>query len=52
MHDKEEHVTPTQLKQNFILCPLHEKLNTLFSFLKSHLKNKIIVFFSTCSQVG
>ena len=28
-----------------------DKLDVLFSFIKSHLKNKIIVFFATCSQV-
>jgi hypothetical protein len=30
---------------------LPDKLDVLFSFIKSHLKNKIIVFFATCSQV-
>ena len=31
---------------------LPDKLDVLFSFIKSHLKNKIIVFFATCSQVS
>jgi ATP-dependent RNA helicase DDX10/DBP4 len=31
--------------------PIEEKLDTLFSFLKTHQKNKIIVFFSACKQV-
>jgi len=30
---------------------LEDKLDLLFSFLKSHLKSKILVFFSSCKQV-
>lgn len=51
VHDKDETATPTQLVQNYIVCPLEEKLNILYSFIKTHLKHKIIVFMSTCSQV-
>lgn len=51
VHDKDEHLTPKQLIQNYIVCNLQDKLNVLYSFIKTHLKSKIIVFFSTCSQV-
>ena len=51
VHADDSEVTPKQLVQNYIVCPLKDKLDMLFSFIKSHLKNKIIVFFSTCSQV-
>lgn len=51
VHAEEEHTTPKQLIQNYIICKLPEKLDVLFSFLRSHLKSKLIVFFSTCSQV-
>ena len=51
VHDKDAEVTPKQLIQNYVVCKLSEKLNVLYSFIKSHLKSKIIVFFSTCSQV-
>ncbi len=44
-------VTPSQLIQNYVVVKLPEKLDVLYAFLKSHLKSKIIVFFSTCSQV-
>lgn len=44
-------VTPMKLTQNYIVCELHEKLNILYSFLRTHLNSKIIVFFNTCSQV-
>jgi ATP-dependent RNA helicase DDX10/DBP4 len=30
---------------------IEEKLDTLFSFLKSHQSSKCIVFFSACKQV-
>lgn len=30
---------------------LEDKLDTLFSFMKSHQKAKILIFFSTCKQV-
>jgi ATP-dependent RNA helicase DDX10/DBP4 len=51
VHEKDKEVTPVQLVQNYIVCKLQDKLDILFSFIKSHLKSKIIVFFSTCSQV-
>ena len=51
MHAEEEEVTPKNLIQNYIICKLEEKLDTLYSFIKTHLKSKFIVFFSTCSQV-
>jgi ATP-dependent RNA helicase DDX10/DBP4 len=51
VHAEHAEATPKQLQQNYIVCPLQEKLDVLFSFIKSHLKSKIIVFMSTCSQV-
>ncbi len=51
VHSEDNEVTPKQLIQNYIVCKLPEKLDILFSFLKSHLKSKMIIFFSTCSQV-
>ncbi|KAJ1427669.1 P-loop containing nucleoside triphosphate hydrolase protein [Ochromonadaceae sp. CCMP2298] len=51
VHAASDEATPTKLVQNYICCALPEKLDILFSFLKTHLKSKMIVFFSTCSQV-
>ena len=51
VHAEEEEVTPANLVQNYIITPLEAKLDTLFAFIKTHLKSKIIVFLSTCSQV-
>eukprot|EP00939_MAST-03C_sp_MAST-3C-sp1_P004720 g4720.t1 len=51
VHDKAQFVTPRSLKQMYIVCSLREKLNVLFSFIKTHLKEKILVFLSSCKQV-
>lgn len=43
--------TPKGLEQHYITCELPRKLDTLFSFIKTHLQVKTLVFFSTCKQV-
>lgn len=43
--------TPESLEQFYIRIPLDEKLDVLWSFIKSHLKSKILVFFSSLKQV-
>lgn len=51
---EEENVAPTPetlKEQNVMICPLANKLDMIYSFLKSHLKKKIIIFLSTCAQV-
>jgi len=49
VHAEDEEVTPKQLVQNYVVVPLQDKLDTLFSFIKSHLKSKVIVFFRYAS---
>ena len=51
VHDKESSKTPKGLEQSVMVVPLQHKLDAIFSFIKSHLKNKTIIFFSSCSQV-
>ncbi|KAG8542258.1 hypothetical protein GDO81_027095, partial [Engystomops pustulosus] len=51
VHDKAMYSTPATLEQNYVVCDLTQKINLLFSFLKSHLKKKSIVFFSSCKEV-
>ena len=51
VHDDDAATTPDRLKQAYVLVPAEHKLNCLYSFLKTHLKCKTIVFFATCSQV-
>ncbi|GJC78320.1 ATP-dependent RNA helicase dbp-4 [Colletotrichum liriopes] len=46
-----EESTPKNLQQHYIITPLHEKLDTLFGFIKANLRSKIIVFFSSGKQV-
>ncbi|KAJ3737402.1 P-loop containing nucleoside triphosphate hydrolase protein [Lentinula guzmanii] len=42
---------PTNLEQHYLVCTLDQKLSILWSFIKSHLQSKIIVFASSCKQV-
>mmetsp|Transcript_32136 Transcript_32136/g.67549 ORF Transcript_32136/g.67549 Transcript_32136/m.67549 type:complete len:629 (+) Transcript_32136:472-2358(+) len=51
VHDKETSKTPAGLEQSMMTVPLHHKLNAIYSFVKSHLKSKTIIFLSSCSQV-
>lgn len=43
--------TPKNLAQYYLVCTLDKKLDTLFSFIKTHLEVKAIVFLSSCKQV-
>lgn len=51
VHDKEKTSTPESLKQSLVVVPLEHKLNAVYSFVKTHLKHKSIVFMASCSQV-
>ncbi|KAM9319833.1 putative ATP-dependent RNA helicase DDX10 [Gastrophryne carolinensis] len=51
VHEKAKFSTPATLEQNYVVCDLPQKINLLFSFVKTHLKKKSIVFFSSCKQV-
>lgn len=49
--DPAESATPKTLQQNYIVTPLSEKLDTLWSFIQSSKKSKILVFLSSGKQV-
>ncbi|KAI5859174.1 P-loop containing nucleoside triphosphate hydrolase protein [Tricharina praecox] len=51
VHEAAASATPVTLEQFYMVVPLHEKLDTLFAFLRNHLTAKIIVFMSSCKQV-
>jgi len=51
VHDKEKSSTPESLQQSIVSVPLEHKLNMVYSFIKSHLKSKTILFLASCSQV-
>lgn len=48
---KDECATPAKLVQNYVVCRLDKKLDVLLGFIKTHLKSKTIVFFTSCAQV-
>ncbi|XP_053593491.1 probable ATP-dependent RNA helicase DDX10 [Microplitis demolitor] len=50
IHEHTKYVTPENLRQNYAVCNINDKLAVLWSFLKQHQNQKIIVFFSTCKQ--
>lgn len=51
VHEHSKSSTPHQLVQSYLVCELHQKLDILYSFIKSHLSCKMIVFMSSCKQV-
>ncbi|KAK2594777.1 ATP-dependent RNA helicase dbp4 [Conoideocrella luteorostrata] len=51
VHEAAASATPTNLQQHYIVTPLPEKLDTLYGFIKSNLKSKIVVFLSSGKQV-
>ena len=44
-------VTPKGLEQHYLICELDKKLDVLWSFIKTHLQSKVLVFLSSCKQV-
>lgn len=51
VHEQAKFSTPATLEQSYVVCELHQKVNMLFSFMRSHLHKKIIVFFACCKEV-
>ncbi|KAH8803124.1 P-loop containing nucleoside triphosphate hydrolase protein [Xylogone sp. PMI_703] len=51
VHEQASTATPSTLQQHYIITPLPEKLNILFSFIRANVKSKIIVFVSSGKQV-
>lgn len=48
---KSESIIPELLQQNYVMMELEDKITMLWSFIKNHLKQKSIVFFTSCKQV-
>lgn len=51
VHEAATAATPSSLSQHYLVTPLSEKLTTLYGFIKSNLKSKMIVFLSSGKQV-
>jgi ATP-dependent RNA helicase DDX10/DBP4 len=51
VHEASDSATPSTLQQNYVVTPLPDKLDTLWSFIRANVKKKILVFFSSGKQV-
>jgi ATP-dependent RNA helicase DDX10/DBP4 len=51
VHAEDKSATPKSLQQNYIICPIEEKLDTLWSFIQASKKSKILCFFSSAKTV-
>ncbi|XKL62484.1 hypothetical protein PGB90_002317 [Kerria lacca] len=51
VHENETYSTPSALIQNYIQCELYDKINFIWSFIKNHRFNKVLIFLSSCKQV-
>ena len=51
VHEQARFATPERLKQHVAEVPLPQKIDVVYSFLRTHLRHKIIIFFSSCKQV-
>ena len=51
VHEAATSATPSTLQQNYVVTPLSEKLDILWSFIRSNLKSKILIFLSSGKQV-
>ncbi|CAN8252863.1 unnamed protein product [Cochlearia groenlandica] len=51
VHEESTTATPTSLKQTVMIVPVEKKLDMLWSFIKTHLNSRILVFLSTKKQV-
>lgn len=50
-HEQAAFSTPEALAQNYVVINLEDKITMIWSFIKTHLKQKAIVFLSSCKQV-
>ncbi|KAJ5584845.1 ATP-dependent RNA helicase dbp4 [Penicillium hispanicum] len=51
VHEAAAAATPSTLQQHYVVTPLAQKLDTLWSFIRSNLKSKTVVFLSSGKQV-
>lgn len=49
-HTEADAPTPARLAQAYLVLPQHEKIDAIWSFVKSHLHGKTIIFLETCAQ--
>lgn len=52
VHEESVTATPSRLQQTAMIVPLEQKIDMLWSFIKAHLRSRILVFLSSCKQVS
>lgn len=52
VHEESVTATPSGLQQTAMIVPLEQKIDMLWSFIKAHLRSRILVFLSSCKQVS
>ena len=52
VHEAAAAATPPRLTQLVAVCPLGDKLQALWGFVKGHLQAKTLAFLSSCRQVA
>lgn len=52
VHEHASKMTPDELSEHYVVCPLEQKIDMLWSFVKSHKKKKILIFVQSCKQVN
>ncbi|KAI8814297.1 P-loop containing nucleoside triphosphate hydrolase protein [Cladochytrium replicatum] len=51
VHESDSSATPQSLRQRYMVVDLPKKLSVLYSFIRTHLKQKTVIFLSSCKQV-
>jgi ATP-dependent RNA helicase DDX10/DBP4 len=51
INDQLKSITPVKLLHYYMVVNLEDKLDVLFSFIRSHQSSKCLIFFSSCKQV-
>ena len=51
VHEHSDKATPDKLTQRYVICHLGDKINLIWSFIKSHRKKKCLIFMQSCKQV-
>ena len=51
VHEESTLSTPAKLAQQYVVIEAQDKFDLLFSFIRTHLRTKCIVFASSCKQV-
>ncbi|KJE95924.1 ATP-dependent RNA helicase dbp4 [Capsaspora owczarzaki ATCC 30864] len=51
VHEHAKHSTPKGLSQSYVVTALPDKLDILYSFIRTHTSSKTLVFLSSCKQV-